>query len=204
MALRLSGQLLLGVVKIYSRKARYLLEDCNEALVKIKMAFRPGIVDMTEKQAIAATGQITIPEMNVFDALNTETYLDINALLSKSNNSGEKNINIAADPSLLSFSQDQNIESNLDDISGEVGRDAGQARAFSPGLENSVSYTDQSLTDKFLIPNISTEIPRAENEIFGNDFGETGVLDFGFDEPQIPVGAIDESAAVQVGYVFLN
>ncbi|KAI6373924.1 hypothetical protein MCOR25_003311 [Pyricularia grisea] len=40
LALRLSGQLLLGVVRIYSRKARYLLEDCNEALMKIKMAFR--------------------------------------------------------------------------------------------------------------------------------------------------------------------
>jgi cohesin complex subunit SCC1 len=37
MALRLSGQLLLGVVRIYSRKARYLLDDCNEALMKIKM-----------------------------------------------------------------------------------------------------------------------------------------------------------------------
>lgn len=37
MALRLSGQLLLGVVRIYSRKARYLYEDCNEALMKIKM-----------------------------------------------------------------------------------------------------------------------------------------------------------------------
>lgn len=37
LALRLSGQLLLGVVRIYSRKARYLLDDCNEALNKIKM-----------------------------------------------------------------------------------------------------------------------------------------------------------------------
>jgi cohesin complex subunit SCC1 len=37
LALRLSGQLLLGVVRIYSRKARYLLDDCNEALIKIKM-----------------------------------------------------------------------------------------------------------------------------------------------------------------------
>ena len=37
MALRLSGQLLLGVVRIYSRKAKYLLDDCNEALVKIKL-----------------------------------------------------------------------------------------------------------------------------------------------------------------------
>lgn len=41
MALRLSGQLLLGVVRIYSRKARYLLDDCNEALLKIKMVGAP-------------------------------------------------------------------------------------------------------------------------------------------------------------------
>src|SRR5205814_10565705 len=40
MALRLSGQLLLGVVRIYSRKARYLLDDCNEALMKIKMVWQ--------------------------------------------------------------------------------------------------------------------------------------------------------------------
>jgi len=37
LALRLTGQLLLGVVRIYSRKARYLLDDCNEAILKIKM-----------------------------------------------------------------------------------------------------------------------------------------------------------------------
>ena len=40
MALRTSGHLLLGVVRIYSRKAKYLLADCNEAFAKIKMAFR--------------------------------------------------------------------------------------------------------------------------------------------------------------------
>lgn len=44
MALRLSGQLLLGVVRIYSRKAKYLLDDCNEALLKIKMVrLLPGL-----------------------------------------------------------------------------------------------------------------------------------------------------------------
>jgi cohesin complex subunit SCC1 len=37
MALRLSGQLLLGVVRIYKKKTSYLLDDCNEALLKIKM-----------------------------------------------------------------------------------------------------------------------------------------------------------------------
>jgi len=45
-ALRLSGQLLLGVVRIYSRKARYLLDDCNEALMKIKMVYTPYATDM--------------------------------------------------------------------------------------------------------------------------------------------------------------
>lgn len=42
MALRTSGHLLLGVVRIYHRKTKYLLADCNEAFIKIKMAFRPG------------------------------------------------------------------------------------------------------------------------------------------------------------------
>jgi cohesin complex subunit SCC1 len=60
MALRLSGQLLLGVVRIYSRKTKYLLDDCNEALLKIKMAFRPGIVDMTEEQLSVPQNAITL------------------------------------------------------------------------------------------------------------------------------------------------
>ncbi|KAF7428360.1 sister chromatid cohesion protein 1 [Pleurotus ostreatus] len=60
MALRLSGQLLLGVVRIYSRKAKYLLDDCNEALLKIKMAFRPGVADMTEDQLAVNKNAITL------------------------------------------------------------------------------------------------------------------------------------------------
>jgi hypothetical protein len=36
MALRLSGHFLVGVVRIYSRKAKYLLNDCNEAVLKMK------------------------------------------------------------------------------------------------------------------------------------------------------------------------
>ena len=40
MALRTSGHLLLGVVRIYSRKQKYLLQDLGEACAKIKMAFR--------------------------------------------------------------------------------------------------------------------------------------------------------------------
>ncbi|KAH0289869.1 hypothetical protein M436DRAFT_66486 [Aureobasidium namibiae CBS 147.97] len=62
-ALRLSGQLLLGVVRIYSRKARYLLDDCNEALMKIKLAFRPGNVDLPSNQShIANPAALVLPD----------------------------------------------------------------------------------------------------------------------------------------------
>lgn len=68
-ALRTSGHLLLGVVRIYSRKAKYLLADCNEAFVKIKMAFRPGMVDLPEENREAAVQAITLPEVfHDFDA----------------------------------------------------------------------------------------------------------------------------------------
>lgn len=37
LALRMSGHLLLGLVRIYSRKVNYLMSDASEALVKIQM-----------------------------------------------------------------------------------------------------------------------------------------------------------------------
>ena len=40
MALRVSGHLLLGVVRIYSRQVKYLIDDCQQAMVKVKMAYR--------------------------------------------------------------------------------------------------------------------------------------------------------------------
>lgn len=60
MALRLSGHLLLGVVRIYCKKVDYLYTDSAEALVKIKMSFRPGVVDM--EQSVVNANAITLPE----------------------------------------------------------------------------------------------------------------------------------------------
>ncbi|KAA6426441.1 MAG: sister chromatid cohesion 1 4 [Trebouxia sp. A1-2] len=62
LALRLSGQLLLGVVRIYSRKINYLYSDCNEALVKIKQAFKAGDVDLPTEGIIAPMHAITLPD----------------------------------------------------------------------------------------------------------------------------------------------
>lgn len=46
LALRVSGHLMLGIVRIYSKKVKYLMADCTEAMWKMKLAFRPGKVDI--------------------------------------------------------------------------------------------------------------------------------------------------------------
>ncbi|KAG0256763.1 sister chromatid cohesion protein 1 [Linnemannia exigua] len=94
MALRLSGQLLLGVARIYSRKTKYLLEDCNEALVKIKVAFRSDASnkdtnllildgetgDVAGNRSKAAFNAITVPDaMTEFDLLMPAQTIDIDA-----------------------------------------------------------------------------------------------------------------------------
>ncbi|CEF61189.1 FI11703p [Strongyloides ratti] len=79
MALRTTGHLLLGVVRIYSRKTKYLLADCNEAFLKIKMSFKSGEEEhmMSEISSVSGVSSslpevmqdfdITIPEFNEYD-----------------------------------------------------------------------------------------------------------------------------------------
>ena len=68
-ALCSTGHLLLGVVHIYSRKAKSLLADCNETFMRIKIAFYPGQVDLAEKNREAPIDSITLAEVfHDFDA----------------------------------------------------------------------------------------------------------------------------------------
>ena len=109
MALRLSSQLLIGVVKIYSRKAKYLLDDCNEALSKIKSAFRPGNVDLPDHligagahgmggNAAALTLPDAVTEMDLFAPLP-----DPEDLL---RDDGDRRV-LGKDPTLLDFGTSQ-------------------------------------------------------------------------------------------------
>ncbi|XP_010524341.1 PREDICTED: sister chromatid cohesion 1 protein 4-like [Tarenaya hassleriana] len=61
-ALRLSSHLLLGVVRIYSKKVNYLFDDCSEALLKVKQAFRSAAVDLPPEESKAPYHSITLPE----------------------------------------------------------------------------------------------------------------------------------------------
>lgn len=68
LALRTSGHLLLGVVRIYNRKAKYLLADCNDAFIKIKLAFRAGqsTIDLPEKAIESTTKSSSTKNNQIF------------------------------------------------------------------------------------------------------------------------------------------
>ncbi|KAL2421647.1 hypothetical protein ABEF95_008111 [Exophiala dermatitidis] len=68
MALRLTSQLMLGVVRIYGRKARYLLDDCNEALIKIRMTFKSTNNHDLPPNATTAV-DLNLPELLTIDDL---------------------------------------------------------------------------------------------------------------------------------------
>ncbi len=78
LALRLSGHLLVGVVRIFSRQVAYLYVDASEAVTKIRKAFRhaggaAADVDLPEHQALAKETAITLraahddPEFSLHD-----------------------------------------------------------------------------------------------------------------------------------------
>ncbi|KAL5034509.1 hypothetical protein BDV3_004073 [Batrachochytrium dendrobatidis] len=182
MALRLTGQLLLGVVRIFSRKARYLLEDCNEALIKIKMAFRPGMVDMTEEQAVATVNNITLAEsMTEFDILLPEPRIDLMPLLSqKTTAASALNMSRMQDITLIEpafFSASQREDLLADPVSNEmaVGMEL-EDNAFDLHFENEVSTAGVELgRDAVPVTPFHLDNPDQENTMDESKHTDTSI-----------------------------
>ncbi|KAK2669889.1 Rad21/Rec8-like protein, C-terminal, eukaryotic [Fusarium oxysporum f. sp. vasinfectum] len=85
MALRLSSQLLLGVVRIHQRKTHYLLDDCDHTWVKMKMAFRPSIDhDIPASLQLPEREALTLPDaVTPYDGFGLPPTPDVNWLLSQ-------------------------------------------------------------------------------------------------------------------------
>ncbi|KAI8632591.1 Rec8 like protein-domain-containing protein [Xylariaceae sp. FL1651] len=203
LALRLSGQLLLGVVRMYSRKARYLLDDCNEALLKIKMAFRatgnndiPENLNMPNREALMLPDQITPA-----DNLNMLPPPDANWLLSQMDevnptpvSSGtrgrgrpsNRDINLQEDFNNSQFLHEDNLDGDelalapMDDLELEL--DFGMDIDERPRMEKSIEMGRDAPTPRPVEDDIFSELdfaPRAKGaEVeppMDLDFGDDGV-----------------------------
>lgn len=78
--LRLSGQLLLGIVRIYSRKTKYLLDDVNDILFKLKNAFKfasGGVLLASENTTTNASSRSVITNLNSITLQDQVTGIDL-------------------------------------------------------------------------------------------------------------------------------
>ncbi|RLN03501.1 sister chromatid cohesion 1 protein 3-like [Panicum miliaceum] len=71
-ALRLSGHLLLGLVRIYSWKVNYLFQDCNRMVTTVRTAFASVQVDLPVDADRAPFESITLPPTLNLDDLNLD------------------------------------------------------------------------------------------------------------------------------------
>ncbi|KAH8293047.1 hypothetical protein KR054_011761 [Drosophila jambulina] len=198
LALRTSGHLLLGVVRIYSRKAKYLLADCNEAFVKIKMAFRPGMVDLPEGHREANVNAITLPEVfHDFDtALPELNDIDIEAQFSI-NQSRADEITMREDYASLSVSlQDDGFgDIGFESETPEVIRASSNIndKLFDSDVLTSIESLDRHATEDR--GDITEE--RLDGDGFGDCFGQPELFeDDLFGEPSQPAEQNDKEATI--------
>ncbi|XP_074556921.1 sister chromatid cohesion 1 protein 3 [Curcuma longa] len=75
-ALRLSGHLLVGLVRIYSQKVNYLFQDCNRMLTNIRVVVASIQVNLPANADKAPFESITLPETFNLDALELDESIN--------------------------------------------------------------------------------------------------------------------------------
>ena len=192
MALRMSGQLMLGVVRIYGRKARYLLDDCNEALLKIRMTFKSTNNHDLPNQA-TTTIDLNLPEQltidDLFPALDfgfpmtqqLVTQADDRAL------DDDDGWNSTLDPRTQSIDDHPGGDSTAihdDDLGLDLGEDI--------GMEDTTVSIQMGRGGEGALP-----MPEDETEVqpYGDEGDDLG-LDLGEDVPMLDTTANIEDAPV--------
>ncbi|CAI9262789.1 unnamed protein product [Lactuca saligna] len=73
-ALRMSGHLLLGVVRIYSKKVEYLQHDCNVLRIDISKVYANADINLPEDANQAKFDSITLPDRFDLDLMDIDDY----------------------------------------------------------------------------------------------------------------------------------
>ncbi|ONI20290.1 hypothetical protein PRUPE_2G007300 [Prunus persica] len=172
-ALRMSGHLLVGVVRIYSKKVDYLYQDCNVVLTSLRKAFASIDLNLPENARQAPVQSITLPDTFDLDALDLDTDLFCegahdNHLRSEEDITLTDQIPIGTNP-YVAITFDEDIQMYLSHPKEVFGSDAtpmDEDILHTPPAEGAPSpgnQTDEQIrfSDDFTLPNFpEVEVPQ--------------------------------------------
>lgn len=155
-ALRIRGQLLLGLVRIYDRKVRYLQEDCTDALSTVKLTIRAQKkIDLPSAEA-RARGEgaepsvtldivdISVPDVNLQDLIQQHASSIRDQLLADSS------LRAVSSESSQQLDELLAAQSQVEDIEFSIELDAAEFQASLGDFE------------EFELPDIDLNITRDE------------------------------------------
>lgn len=194
-ALRLSAQLMLGVVRIYGRKARYLLDDCNDALTKIRMTFRVTNNHDLPAGQVSTTIDLNLPEQLTIDDLFPA--LDFSFPLTQQPNTTQDDQEMEDEDdwtsSLNPYTQDSsdrlvsgpsNMPMNDDDLGLDLGEDV--------GIEDTTISMQVGRGGATPRPDEPTDLPQYEDDL-GLDLGEdVGIHDTTIRADDVPMAGVED------------
>lgn len=194
LALRLSGQLLYGVVRIYSRKAKYLLDDVSDALLKLKSAFKSSANTVT--LPVNATIVPSVNQLILQDTITQSDLLYQEPLTFDDNNENPRHSDFFGQSQAVTnqdfddsieiprnkFDELDDLEAGQDDLDIDLNFDLDEDRA-EPNQEAD-QYDNNDVLD-FDFGNAhdeSVELGRAaEDANLSRVENEDNDIDFGFD-----------------------
>lgn len=153
-ALRMSGHLLLGVVRIYSKKVDYLYQDCNIVLIGIRKAFSSIEVNLPEDASHAPFHSITLPDTFELDALDLDADFYVEGALDMHLRAQEEitltdQIPIGRDPYIaITFDEDVMTDlSNHEEIPDSGVRPMDEDVVHPTPVEGRADFQDPGLSD---------------------------------------------------------
>jgi len=183
LALRTSAHLLIGVVRIHDGKQKSLMHDCSDALVKIKLAFRPGNVDLPSDRVTANIGSITMAETldgnfdDEFPGVGDESMLDetqfnIGTMEEITMVEPDYHATDVAAPQMDGFGDEHNLEI-------EQGRDGDAPQQYMPTdltLDDTNNNNDTTMGGNSTIDMLPDEIPVDDLQM-ADDFNQPLMAD---------------------------
>ncbi|PVH36556.1 hypothetical protein PAHAL_6G100800 [Panicum hallii] len=163
-ALRLSGHLLLGLIRIYSWKVNYLFLDCNRMVTTIRTTFAAVEIDLLVEVEPAPFDSITLPPTFNLDNLNLDDVISqINTSDNHQKTPDQSTLAEGGEYMMIDLDEDDRVEPSASYLSPYMGPEPFEPETFprfDDGFGASNTLSDEIPLDP---PGNMPENPNIEN-----------------------------------------